>query len=289
MTASVEENLTRIKREQTVVDRVSAKLDENQRNLAKIEKQIPAISEEFGQKNAQQLKLIGAELLKQYQDRAEKVDATTKSAVKQNEDLLKQLANEVSAIYENAAKKVQQLEDEAFAKLEEQSAKKTDSLKKNLDNQIKTLQSSLQNQVQDLQGEINSKTAELDGAIEGKRMELSASFDSQINEFDQKLKSKIHELELSYERSLGEARSIASELAKENITVNAICPGYFYTELTTDTLNTEYFQNFAKQTVPMQRYGHEGELNSAAIFLGAEESSYVTGQAIAVDGGYTAV
>ena len=39
----------------------------------------------------------------------------------------------------------------------------------------------------------------------------------------------------------------------------------------------------------MQRYGSEGELNSAAIFLGAEESSYVTGQAIAVDGGYTCV
>jgi gluconate 5-dehydrogenase len=39
----------------------------------------------------------------------------------------------------------------------------------------------------------------------------------------------------------------------------------------------------------MKRYGNEGELNSVAVFLGAEESSYVTGQAIAVDGGYTCV
>ena len=84
-------------------------------------------------------------------------------------------------------------------------------------------------------------------------------------------------------------RAAAAELAPKGITVNAICPGYFYTELTTETLNTDYFQEFARRTVPMQRYGHAGELNSAAIFLGAEESSYVTGQILAVDGGYTCV
>ncbi len=84
-------------------------------------------------------------------------------------------------------------------------------------------------------------------------------------------------------------RAAADELAPKGITVNAICPGYFYTELTTETLNTDYFQEFARRTVPMQRYGHSGELNSAAIFLGAEESSYVTGQILAVDGGYTCV
>ena len=84
-------------------------------------------------------------------------------------------------------------------------------------------------------------------------------------------------------------RAAAAELAKYNITVNAICPGYFYTELTTQVLDTDKFQEFAKTHVPMKRYGKEGELNAGAIFLASEEASYVTGAILPIDGGYTAV
>ena len=62
-------------------------------------------------------------------------------------------------------------------------------------------------------------------------------------------------------------RAVAAELAKYNITCNAICPGYFATELTEETLKTEAFTNYMKATVPLGRYGHEGELNAGAIFL----------------------
>lgn len=84
-------------------------------------------------------------------------------------------------------------------------------------------------------------------------------------------------------------RAVAAELAKYGITCNCICPGYFATELTVDTLNTESFKSYMQATVPVGRYGNEGELNSAAIFLAADESSYVTGVILPVDGGYTAI
>lgn len=84
-------------------------------------------------------------------------------------------------------------------------------------------------------------------------------------------------------------RAVAAELAKYNITCNAICPGYFDTELTHDTLETDAFKAYMKQTVPLGRYGMNGELNPGAIFLGSEEASYVTGVILPIDGGYTAV
>ncbi len=84
-------------------------------------------------------------------------------------------------------------------------------------------------------------------------------------------------------------RAVAAELATDGITCNAICPGYFETELTKSVLDTERFQEFAKTHVPMERYGRPGELDAAVVFLASEEASYVTGLIMPVDGGYTCI
>ena len=82
-------------------------------------------------------------------------------------------------------------------------------------------------------------------------------------------------------------RALAAEWGKYNITVNSICPGYFYTPLTKETLDSDFFQQNAKTMIPMERYGNEGELDSTAIFLASPASTYVTGVNLPVDGGYT--
>ena len=84
-------------------------------------------------------------------------------------------------------------------------------------------------------------------------------------------------------------RALAAEWGKYAITVNAICPGYFYTDLTRDTLNSDFFQQNAKTMIPEERYGEEGELDTAALFLASPASAYVTGVNLPVDGGYTAM
>ena len=82
-------------------------------------------------------------------------------------------------------------------------------------------------------------------------------------------------------------RALASEWGNKGITVNAICPGYFETPLTKETLDSEFFQQYAKTMIPLNRYGKEGELDSAAIFLASSASTYVNGVILPVDGGYT--
>ena len=84
-------------------------------------------------------------------------------------------------------------------------------------------------------------------------------------------------------------RALAAEWGKHGITVNSICPGYFYTPLTKETLDSDYFQDYARRVIPLERYGNEGELDSTVLFLASPASTYVTGVAVPVDGGYTCV
>ena len=83
-------------------------------------------------------------------------------------------------------------------------------------------------------------------------------------------------------------RNLAVDLASKGVRVNCICPGYVTTNLTRGlTENPETLARL-EGLHPMGRLGRPEEIAQAALFLASDESSYVTGAPLVVDGGYTA-
>jgi len=98
--------------------------------------------------------------------------------------------------------------------------------------------------------------------------------------------------QLAYTSSKGAVLAMSRELAiihaRENIRVNALCPGPLRTELLMKFLNTEEKKQRRLVHLPMGRFGEAKEMAYAALFLASNESSYVTGSDFLVDGGLTA-
>ena len=97
--------------------------------------------------------------------------------------------------------------------------------------------------------------------------------------------------QIAYTASKGAVLSMTRELAvihaRQNIRVNALCPGPLKTELLMSFLNTEAKKQRRLVHIPMGRFGEAQEIARAALFLASDESSYVTGTEFLVDGGIT--
>ncbi|MDR2108079.1 MAG: SDR family oxidoreductase [Coriobacteriales bacterium] len=84
-------------------------------------------------------------------------------------------------------------------------------------------------------------------------------------------------------------KELATEWARDGITVNAIGPAYFASEMTGHVIENEAFLKLVDAICPMGRPGRPGELDGALIYFASDAASYTTGQILWVDGGWTAV
>ena len=87
---------------------------------------------------------------------------------------------------------------------------------------------------------------------------------------------------------LGMTRALAVEWASLDIRVNAIAPGYFRTDLTEVFYRDPAWREAMLPKIPLRRFGDLDDLQGVAVFLASDASAYVTGQCIAVDGGFLA-
>ena len=85
----------------------------------------------------------------------------------------------------------------------------------------------------------------------------------------------------------GLTRELAVQWARDGIRVNAIAPGWFPSEMTTELFADERTQRWFERQCPMGRPGRIDELDGVLLFLASDASSYCTGQVITVDGGWT--
>lgn len=98
--------------------------------------------------------------------------------------------------------------------------------------------------------------------------------------------------QLAYTASKGGVLAMTRELAivhaRENIRVNALCPGPLHTEMLMKFLDTEEKKQRRLVHIPIGRFGQAAEMAKAALYLASDESSFVTGSTFLVDGGITA-
>jgi NAD(P)-dependent dehydrogenase (short-subunit alcohol dehydrogenase family) len=139
--------------------------------------------------------------------------------------------------------------------------------------------------------DINLKGQYLCGQVVGRHM-AEAGGGSIINTASQLAEGAANPNQAHYLASKGGSRMLtrgmAVDLAPHNVRVNALAPGVTVTNLTRQRMEDADYRRWALERIPLGRFAQPDDLVGAAIFMASDESAYMTGATLVIDGGYTA-
>lgn len=207
MTAAVEENLNKIKNESNYVTKLNTKIEESKASLEKLEKQIPLVAQNFSKQNAEQLKSVGSELLKQYDVRVKQIEGSTKQAVGQYEEIMNKINADVSGIYSNAAMKVEKLEDDAFKRLSKVAMERADSYKSDIEKATEEIASKLTEVQERYDVLYNDAISQADEKEKAAYEKYSSAAKTHIDTFKANVEEKIHTMQETIKQNLTDLKT----------------------------------------------------------------------------------
>lgn len=192
MTANVEENLVRVRKESGIVDQLNKRLDSQTRSVADIEKRVPEITAKFTRINADQLKAVGTELLTQYEKRLQGFTAATDASVHRNEELQAKIEQDIASAYSSAAEKANRLESAALSSLRRQIDENAVQIKQIAD-QVAEQADGLTRQVSDVQDKYTRMYDEAISAADAKESAAMERYNEIARQHSEAYKAAVEE------------------------------------------------------------------------------------------------
>ena len=190
MTERVEENLLRIKKESSVVDKVDAKLTEQRKTIDILEKKIPSIQNEFSIKNEAQLQQAVSGLLSSIQSDIAQIEHSTVNSLKKNDEILSAIKQSYETAFEQAAERADNLEHAAFDKLRNKAVERVEKYHQFLDEKTSSLSEIIKQKIDETQVLVknfkNSWQQEASEYLNTMRMELQKTTE-EYDEVTQKI------------------------------------------------------------------------------------------------------
>ena len=199
MTAAVEQNLASVKNEAVLIDKVNARLNKQQKAAEILESKVGELVKQFSAKNAEQLKTIGEDLLK---ERAQEVEGTTETARKQNEAIMKKIEDDIRNAYSAAIENAKKLEDESFSNLRQESQNRIDECLNEINVQAKQITAMIDSKIEETQKALNVKSKELTDSFKEYSSGIENKFKERTENMQQMLDARTNVLSDNWEKKI---------------------------------------------------------------------------------------